>query len=242
MKNHVLVATAVLVLACGGQPQATGPTPDQLVEQAMGAPNARILEGVLAKIPPGTPGRSGVERRLLTMRDEEALATKRAAEAKAIDERLVEKGKALQAKLAKGHPMMKPGVGGELMRYAVASVSVPIKAWENLSDEECLSLALFARSTIPEVRRSPDHYLAEIGIPTSAPVYNRLRANIAGVCDDCFEVMLVTVKDRTTVTLEKRAIMGDSAWSLNPYDHGEKWSDVEKALRAKPASPAPAQK
>lgn len=239
MKKLCLVVAAVLVLACGGQPKAADPTPDQLVERAMAAPNARILEGILAKIPPGTPGRSGVERRLLTMREEEALAAQTAAEAKAMDDRLIEKGQALQAKLAKGHPMMRPGVGGELMRYAVASVSVPMRAWENLSDEERISLALFARSTIPEVRRNPDRYLAEIGIPASAPVYDRLRTNIAGVCNDCFEVMLVTVKSRTTVTLERRAIMGDSAWSLNPHDHGEKWSDVEKRFRASLRDSAP---
>ncbi|MFA6031131.1 MAG: hypothetical protein WC969_14845 [Elusimicrobiota bacterium] len=83
MKKLVVVVAAALAFACGGQPKATEPTPDQLVEQAMGAPNARILEGVLAKIPPETPGRDKAYARIKELRATEEAAAKAAAEAEA---------------------------------------------------------------------------------------------------------------------------------------------------------------
>lgn len=144
----------------------------------------------------------------------------------------VQEGRALQEKLAKGHPMMKPGVGGEMIRYVVASVPVPLSAWKRLKPTEQLSLGMFARSTSPYVRANPDSYLRDIGIPQSAPVYSTLRSNIAQVCDDCFEIMLVTVEDSRTVSLERVALRGDTAWARDPRASGEKWSDFEKRLRA----------
>jgi len=81
------IALSLLLAACGAPPKAAEKTPAQLVEQAMQAPNSRILAGLLAKIPPGTPGRAEAEDRLshLSAREKakaEAAATARAEAAR----------------------------------------------------------------------------------------------------------------------------------------------------------------
>jgi hypothetical protein len=136
-------------------------------------------------------------------------------------------GKALFERLAKGHVMLRAGLGGNVLQRPLASISVRTRDWKRLKPREQLALGLYARSLVPEVRNNPETYLSRNGIRGSAPIYNALRAKIASMCDDCFQIMLVTVIDKETVQLERSAVQGDSVWVADPFHSGEKWTSFE---------------
>lgn len=79
---------------------------------------------------------------------------------------------------------LRPVVWGWLVEPKIV-LWIPEKEWDGLSEYDRNTLAQYAKSLVPLARSSPDDY---IDIPRSAPLYNKIRSNIARLCDKCWAI------------------------------------------------------
>ncbi len=67
-----------------------------------------------------------------------------------------------------------PDLWGGLTRQPQAAISVPMPAWQEMTDQDRNSLAAYVSSLVPEVKESPLYYGR---IPYNAPAADRIKYN-----------------------------------------------------------------
>ena len=98
----------------------------------------------------------------------------------------VQVGKAIYHDIVKTYKGkgLRPQIWGGLVEPKVV-LWIPEKEWEGLSEYDRNTLAQYAKSLVPLARSSPDDYN---DIPPYAPLYNKIRSNIASMCDECWAI------------------------------------------------------
>lgn len=110
----------------------------------------------------------------------------------ASDAEVARGGRLFGAMVAK-NPETKLDVWGSASPEVKACLWIAEDDWGSLSSEDQAALIAWLKAQIPAIRSSPDRYART---PSSAPLYGRIRSNIANMRDGAFIVFTMVRKDR----------------------------------------------
>lgn len=89
-------------------------------------------------------------------------------------------------------PETKLDVWGSASPEVKACLWIAEDDWRSLSSEDQAALITWLKAQIPAIRSNPDRYGRT---PSSAPLYGRIRSNIANMRDEAFIVFTMVRKD-----------------------------------------------
>lgn len=112
---------------------------------------------------------------------------------------------------------------GLLAGRPVVQLLLSEQQWNDLSKAKQVSLTFYAESLVETIRSSPEQY---VGVPASAPIYDRFVSKASRLCSDCWQVV---VGDRLSIGAfvnERTVVQGDEVWSdEDPCCRGAKASE-----------------
>ena len=102
------------------------------------------------------------------------------------------RGRILHDTLLAETPEAKLDVWGTISPDVKACLWIPEARWQAYSKEEREALITYLVAQIPNIRSNPDRY---VGIPSTAPIYSKLRNNIVNMKDGAFIIFTMIYKE-----------------------------------------------
>ncbi|MGP1386152.1 MAG: hypothetical protein ACTS2F_21515 [Thainema sp.] len=95
--------------------------------------------------------------------------------------------------------------------------------WKSLSKTEQINLAEYAKSLVQSARSAPDKY---VDVSVSNPIYDRFVSKAAGLCDDCWAIVVSEQPSISSFSDLKTVVQGDELWEKeDPCCRGKKVSE-----------------
>jgi hypothetical protein len=153
---------------------------------------------------------------------------KNAQKEEPVNNRQQSPGQEVFARLAAGHPAVRPIVWGLATETPALALLLPEQAWRNFSQKEQVALTLYVENLIPMVRANPDSYLEEF---RATPMYEIFRQKVANLCEDCWVIGAGELTQESANMLFKQILVqGDSLWSRSlARNQGVKASEFRAA-------------
>ncbi|MBC7367595.1 MAG: hypothetical protein H7343_12440 [Undibacterium sp.] len=104
---------------------------------------------------------------------------------------VVHRGQILHEKVLAKTSDAKLDVWGSGFPSAKACLWIPEDDWNAFSVEDREAIITYLKAQVPDIRRNPDRYT---NIPSSAPVYSRIRSNIANMRDDSYIIFTMVLE------------------------------------------------
>jgi len=101
-------------------------------------------------------------------------------------------GEFVYQELLRKTPATKLDVWGTGFPTVKACLWIAEDDWNSLSTADREALIGFLKAQVPLIRKQADRY---VGIPSTAPLYQRMRNNIANMRDDSFIIFTMVRKD-----------------------------------------------
>ncbi len=98
--------------------------------------------------------------------------------------------------------------------------------WKSLSKAEQVDLVTYTRSLVPAARSTPDQY---VDVSAANPIYDRFISKAAGLCDDCWQIVVGEQPSISSFSELQTVVQGDELWEKeDPCCRGKKVSEFVK--------------